>query len=516
MAGCYSADEAFGVIADWFESAIDGERQTETEIADAFCWAIAQEASGSPTDLRAEIDKRVPPRVEPGDIAVDWSSTSGGDPVQTALPFSDPPGPTNLPEEFWSARPTLGLIRAAAHSRGRSADAVLGSVLVRVAVLVHPSIRIPPTVGSWATLDELVAIVGPPGSGKSSAAAIAIELLPIENPRILTDRQLGSGEGIADAYLGAPDKAKQLDGTIRNVRPQIADALHIVVDEGQIVTDIGGRGGSTLLPTLRQAWSGVALGNTNADHDKHRHLPAASYRFAALILLQPTHASTLLEDQAGGTPQRLLWLSAVDPSIPEPAVRPTWPGQLLFDPPEPSTTRLGQTLTLTTSITAEVSADDLARNRGKVSIASLDGHATLVRLKIAALLAIMDNRLAVSDEDWKLAGVVSTTSNAVRDSIEQSSREVRQSRADEADRAHMNRAVRTEAALTDAAIVSGAQSIARRVGKSSESVTRGELRRSLNSTKRASVDDIVGHAVDNGWIVGDELQGYSAGSSKPA
>ena len=58
--------------------------------------------------------------------------------------------------------------------------------------------------------------------------------------------------------------------------------------------------------------------------------------------------------------------------------------------------------------------DGRAANREQLTIDSLDGHAFLVRLKIAALLAIIDRRLNVTGEDWALAEIVMRTSDAVR------------------------------------------------------------------------------------------------------
>ena len=81
------------------------------------------------------------------------------------------PTPFNLPAEFWDARPALAHVRAAAWSRNRSPDAVLGSVLARVALLVPPSVRLPAIVGAIATVDVIVALVAP--SGPLEPAALA-------------------------------------------------------------------------------------------------------------------------------------------------------------------------------------------------------------------------------------------------------------------------------------------------------------------------------------------------------
>ena len=66
---------------------------------------------------------------------------------------------------------------------------------------------------------------------------------------------------------------------------------------------------------------------------------------------------------------------------------------------------------------------------GAATIDSLDGHAFLVRLKIAALLAIIDRRLNVTGEDWALAEIVMRTSDAVRRNTGQCQREGGEGRA---------------------------------------------------------------------------------------
>ena len=63
---------------------------------------------------------------------------------------------TNLPSAFWIARPSLAHVRQAAHSRHRSADAVLHVVLARVAAMIEPA-RIDTGVGSPASLNYFAA-----------------------------------------------------------------------------------------------------------------------------------------------------------------------------------------------------------------------------------------------------------------------------------------------------------------------------------------------------------------------
>jgi hypothetical protein len=61
------------------------------------------------------------------------------------------------------------------------------------------------------------------------------------------------------------------------------------------------------------------------------HLAAHSYRVGAVVGIQPALAGFLLDDAAGGLPQRFAWFSTVDPGA---SVRsPSWPGPLDWTPP---------------------------------------------------------------------------------------------------------------------------------------------------------------------------------------
>ena len=48
---------------------------------------------------------------------------------------------------------------------------------------------------------------------------------------------------------------------------------------------------------------------------------------------------------------------------------------------------------------------------------ALDGHALLTRLKVAAALALLDEHVEVTDEDWVLAGTVMEVSDHTRGQV---------------------------------------------------------------------------------------------------
>jgi hypothetical protein len=58
------------------------------------------------------------------------------------------------------------------------------------------------------------------------------------------------------------------------------------------------------------------LGSANADAVRRVILRKHTYRFGMVVGVQPEKAGPLLFDAPAGTPQRLIWLPATDPAIP--------------------------------------------------------------------------------------------------------------------------------------------------------------------------------------------------------
>ena len=442
------------------------------------------------------------------------TSPESGEVVSTAVEGDD--GTTrrvaaNLPASFYDERPELAHIRAAAHCRARSADAVLGVVLARIAVLSPPSLRLPAPVDSEATLDMAVAIIGRSGSGKSGAAKVARDLLPIDADD-LAELPLGSGEGITEAYL---EMVEEIDanGKLQKVKRQVKRGVLFMLDEGQALAEMGGRSGSTLLPTIRSAWAGEQLGQANASEERRRKLPAHEYRFALVAGFQLEYATALLDDHAGGTPQRFLYLPAQDPSIPDDA--PAWPGALEWHPPVHSAGPMG----LDPNVAAEIRRRALALSRDEITdVDPLDSRRDLVRLKVAGLLAVFAGRTDISGDDWRLAGQILATSDKVRASIVDAAR----FRKGEAERTKgVTAALRARTLdddVTSRALTTAAKAIGRHVhkGECSGGCKRRCVTHCMSSKTREHValDDAISEAISQGYVTHREGI-YELGQVKP-
>ena len=426
-----------------------------------------------------------------------------------------PPAPssTNLPDSFWQARPALAHIRQAAHSRYVSADSTLLAVLSRVCVQVPPSVNLPAVIGSVASLNFIGAIVAESGIGKTAAMSVATELVPINQPGIDASFVLGSGEGIPEAFLGAAEDVVGVDGKKHKVRPQVRIGVLANVDEGEALAEMAKRSGQTIMPTLRMAWSGSTLGQGNASADTIRRVAAGAYRFAAIIGIQPAHAVAFLSDKAGGTPQRFVWLSSSDPTLPN--KRPTWPGPLEMKPPEHYT--FGTVIGLAEAVEGEVVSKHLAAARLQLGAKrtddeQLDGHARLVQLKVSALLAILDGRTNITEDDWQLGATVMATSGAVRRTISIMS----QLDAQRSETASTAKAIRRETTLVDSAETRARQKVTTAIlGVVRKSpgvvVTEAVLWRAPASRNRDLVDrvEVFADLVAQGELIADG-NGYRA------
>ncbi|MFK5691371.1 bifunctional DNA primase/polymerase [Ornithinimicrobium sp. LYQ92] len=312
---------------------------------------------------------------------------------------------------FWDRRPELRHIKDFARSRMASPWATLGVVLARVVCGVGPEVVVPPIVGKSASLNLYIGVVGASGSGKQAAEGAAEEAFAWRFS--LDVLPLGSGEGMAQSFVEVK-KEKGQPSRLVTVRQRALFRASEVDNLGAQA----GRKGSTLMPSIRDAWMGDQLGFAYKSDNRLIVEPHA-YRLGLIVGIQPERATALLskEERDGGTPQRFLWLPARDALIPdEPPAEPPPPP---WSPPgtaklvEDRGRRLLPVPEQVAKIIRQAAVD---RHRGKTE--ALDGHALLAHLKVSAALAFLAGRAAVGMEDWDLAGVVMAKSNATRRSVE--------------------------------------------------------------------------------------------------
>lgn len=250
-----------------------------------------------------------------------WATTNiDDDPPDIRINIGQAPS-VRLPEAFSTARPYLAQIRQAARSRQRAPDAVLGAVLARVAALCPYTLGLPAMVGTAAGLSLLAAIIALPGAGKSGAAAIAREMVPGD----LVEIPSGSGEGFVETFFETVE-IFDANGKPKKEKRQVHHNVFCYIDEGQRASRQAAQASSTLFSTWRSVFTGGLLGESNASAERRRILSAGSYSAGIVAAFQPETLEPLFADLGVGTPQRFLYLSGTDPTLPDDP--PRWPGAL--------------------------------------------------------------------------------------------------------------------------------------------------------------------------------------------
>jgi hypothetical protein len=317
------------------------------------------------------------------------------------------------PDDFWQARPILKHIHAFARSQRVGPWAVLGTALARVIAQTPPEIQLPPTIGSYASLNLFVGLVGESGDGKDAAQEVAADALYIENPTFRV-APLGSGEGLAHMFM-RPGKATK-DDPYPEAEQYNRSSL-VTIGEIDSLAALVQRQSSTVTTQLRQAAMGQQLGFFYADAAKRMMVPPHSYRLCLVAGIQPERSGILLNDEAGGTPQRFIWLPTGDPGA-QRSVPPA-PTPMIWQPPDwmyaeraHSNGQMRRLVTLPEIVRDMIIDARVSRLQGTGE--KLNSHALLTRAKVAAAFMILDGRYRPEETDWDLSGTVMTVSDTQR------------------------------------------------------------------------------------------------------
>ncbi|WP_371528400.1 hypothetical protein OG302_22420 [Streptomyces sp. NBC_01283] len=468
----------------------------------------------------------VPPARPPVDdeMWADFGDEPDPGPADEGETAGPAPIPGQIPEEFYAARPELRQIRQAGHSRSRSGDVALLSVLTRLSAMVSHRIRADTGVAGYASLNLFGGIIGPSGIGKSTGVEVADRLMPAPTGLDFRDGlPLGSGEGLAEVFMGTVEEEtgevqRGRGGTAtpvtRTVRRQVRHNAFFYVDEGATLTRLmKERSGSTLGETLRSAAVGQTLGQTNASKDTSRYIPGGSYSLGLLVGFQPETVAPLFEEVAEGTPQRFLWVQVVDPSIPD--EQPPWPGELTawqaaVSAPAGDEASGYVLVSFDEAIKTELRAADLAKARGQAPAADrnpYDSQAPVMRVKVASLLAILAGRRHVNAEDWHLARILWGASCATRDAILQYSEDQRRAEQEKRTKARIEEEVRVDHAkqlADDARADKAVERLATRLAvlvRESGPQARKAVRGRTAGRDKKYLPDAFAYAVLREWVV---------------
>lgn len=334
------------------------------------------------------------PAMDPGVSTANGNANAGAEPDDR--PLSGALGLEAIEGDFWTSRESLITIYEAALARFSSPWAVLGFCAARALALVSPRWTLPPIIGGRGSLNWFSALASRSGGGKGAAQGTSAALIP----RNVFERNLGSGEGLISAYKLPKEKGF----------PQaFRESVMFIASEVEMMRSLGARTGSTLMPMLRQAFSGETLGFTYRIDDTH--LRAHTYRLTYVCGVQPETAGPLLDDVHGGTPQRFMWFPALDRRMTrENYIKDFWVPTLEL----PTGDDLMYDRELTIPIEAENAIIDAREAVPAGDGDPMESHAIFAREKFAFALAILDGRVDMTLEDWELSGVAAEVSTVTR------------------------------------------------------------------------------------------------------
>lgn len=445
--------------------------------------------------------------------AAEYATKHAEQAVETAQVVSTAAKPdvfAMLPEELWESRPVFKRIQLAAQSRKASPDAVLHCVLTRLAAMrSHRIVFDSGESDGESSLNFFNVIIGPPGGYKSVAAKTAWKL--IDPPPLLAwkgEQPLGTGEGLLEDFMGLIEKETgeiNKDGTpkIVKVKEQVLHNALFYVDEGQTLNTLTfKRKDATLGSVLRQLWGGDTTGMTNASEQTSRTLRGGTYSLGIAVGYQPQIAMELINDHGTGLPQRFLWSWSKNPRAPHARIK--WPGRLDIDMANLMASEL-KVIDFPDSVKDEIDSESSGRLRGELpDLGELDGHEPFMLCKIAALLALLDSRASVNEDDWRLAKVILKTSCEIRDKLVQQATDKMNAELFE----KQQRTVRTQVAsamavksIVDPNVLRIAHRVWMKVQEAGDNVlTEAAVWKLLAARDRPFRDDVMKYLLNQAWI----------------
>jgi len=454
-------------------------------------WFVATQHEGNYSAATSEINRRREP-LGGGSRRERAAGTAAPDQEGTDVPL------LFMPPEWYQQRTWMAACYQMAAAVGGSPSAHLLAFMARWATLIPPGYSIPPINGAPSSFDLLGVIAGTSGSGKTSPMRNAAELLPVERKDLRLGLGIGSGEGIIEAFYGFVEVERDDGKKGPKERRKTIAGVNFSVSEGLIFAELAGRGGTTHVTRLCDAWSGAALSTANASAETFRHIDVNQYRLTLVMGIQADMAHELMNDSSAsqGFVGRLLFAWAEEPRI---SPRPRTPER----PDLPVPPRIGtadvyaQTyLDYPQAVYDEIQAASDARVGTNVPVE--DHHHDLLRCKVAGILALMEGRTTVTVNDWALATDIVSVSANVRTHLYAHRLQRRR------DERHNQAAARAEVEIVvddikeRKGVASMAETIRRHV--SEESMAVGALRKKTKGPLRHRFEAALELAISNGWI----------------
>lgn len=449
----------------------------------------------------AVVQSPEPQRIEPEGFAVVGLF---GDTRVTFAPKPDALG--YLPDTFWAARPIFEQIRAYARSCVSSPDATLHIAMCRTGAAWPVSVRVDTGVKTPRPPILYIGVVGGSGAGKSTSLDSAEAFVPRQDD--MPDmKPISTGQGICEAYQGVIE-VEGPTGRPRMKKIQQHHNAFFVCGEGETIQRLDAAPDSLLCTVLRDMFSGVPIGQVNATEKNSRLV--VDYSAGLVVNFVPEAASAVMRQAGLGTPQRFLWCWAYDPGAMEDAP-PALVAKVPFCPSD-----LARHVTFCRAIRCIIRRQIVEQTAKRIHVAVLDEHGTYIRCRVAAILCVWDERMEVSEEDWRLAGIVWDTSCAVRAALLEELQDLREAEEREYIDARIRQAQQVKFATKDVGglVAHHAKRIAAFVREhENEQLTDKKIKNQLfNGRTFGLAADAIAQAESKGWIARSEA-GYWIGGT---
>lgn len=442
----------------------------------------------------------------------------------------------SIDERFFESRKWLGYAYRYAKALRLSPYGLVGVMLARLSALTPPNVVAQLTDNDMPmTLNLNVALVGPTGSGKGKTMGQAKRLMPAPPLCMMEEVKPKTGESIPAKYVA---KIPAVDADGKPIKGEYADKVMtdrclLYMPEVVSLKAAMGRQGSTILPTLLESFSNETLGDDTKGKQFQIKIPPYAYRLAAVIGVQPSNANVLFDAAQTGLAGRFIYVPSIDRDAP--AQRPATPsGPFPFDtmripegnglesiaamlkyggiehmPDNGPNARDGYPLvTITFPKQAAAYADhaQLLSVTGKAD--ALDAHRVELVARLAALFALMDYRLEVNMDDWRIALAFMDVSDRIRaDCVEQSRRSavdfqaeqisMKRDAEEQADRSVADRARKRLLELLDT------------LDPTREGVSERDLQNKLSKPQRRVMDEALADLYKGGFV--DKREGPQGG-----
>lgn len=331
-------------------------------------------------------------------------------------------------DEFLDTRAWLRYVKKYALAARISPLGLVAGVLARVSALTPPNVVVQLSDANLSMgLNLFIVLVGKPGTGKGKIMSHSSRLIPAPLTIPLVEMNPKTGESIPAKFLRRIPRVDEEGKTVKGEYES-----ECLTDRGLLfIPEISSLGaamksqGSVILPTLLQAYSNEGIGGDTKNLEFQVKLPPYSYRLSGIIGAQPSKASIIFDETDVGLAGRFLYMPSTDPYAPKEAGPAADPAGFPFKAERlPDSVGLEKMKNLCDRGTiknlprgdegyplivlqappkAKREVDEANWLSVRGDAIPLDSHRIENVGKIAALFALMENRLIINDEDWGLA-----------------------------------------------------------------------------------------------------------------